>query len=86
MKVKLIRPDAREDAQIARGIAMDPHAAPDMSIPHPGIFRRLGRPPKARPKVAVTLRLDQEVVERFKATGPGWQTRMNAALTKSKIG
>ncbi len=39
-----------------------------------------GRPKADNPKVAVSLRLDQEVVARFKATGPGWQTRMNDAL------
>jgi len=33
-----------------------------------------------RPKVALTVRYDAEVVEAFKATGKGWQTRMNAAL------
>ena len=31
-------------------------------------------------KDQITLRLDHEVVQFFKATGPGWQTRMNAAL------
>ena len=39
-----------------------------------------GRPKSENPKVAVSLRLDQEIVARFKATGPGWQTRMNDAL------
>lgn len=39
-----------------------------------------GRPKSANPKVAVSLRLDQEIVARFKASGPGWQTRMNDAL------
>lgn len=43
--------------------------------------RNFGGHPKAdNPKVAVSLRLHQEVVARFKATGPGWQTRMNDAL------
>lgn len=32
------------------------------------------------PKKLLSLRLDQEVVDWFKATGPGYQTRMNAAL------
>jgi len=31
-------------------------------------------------KVAVTLRYSPEVVEYFKATGEGWQTRMDEAL------
>jgi uncharacterized protein (DUF4415 family) len=39
-----------------------------------------GRPKAENPKVAVSLRLDQDVVARFKASGPGWQTRMNNAL------
>jgi uncharacterized protein (DUF4415 family) len=33
--------------------------------------------------VAVSLRLDQAVVDGFKAGGPGWQTRMNAVLADS---
>jgi len=32
------------------------------------------------PKKLLSLRLDQEVVEWFKSTGPGYQTRINAAL------
>ena len=31
----------------------------------------------------VSLRLDQEIVARFKASGPGWQTRMNDALREA---
>jgi uncharacterized protein (DUF4415 family) len=83
MRTKLIRPTADEDAKIARGIAADPDAAPDLSTPVPGIVPR-GRPVKADRKVSVTLRLDPDVIERFKATGAGWQTRINAALRKSK--
>ncbi len=84
MKGKLIRPNADDDARIARGIAADPDAAPDLSAPVAGIIRRAGRPPKPNRKVSVTLRLDRDVVERFKATGAGWQTRINAALRRSK--
>ena len=35
---------------------------------------------KAPTKQLVSLRLDRAVVEAFKAEGPGWQGRMNAAL------
>ena len=45
--------------------------------------KRIGRPPKDTPKVAVSLRLDADVVEHFKATGTGWQTRMNSALREA---
>ena len=43
-------------------------------------------PQKAPTKQQVTLRLDREVVERFRATGPGWQSRVNEALKKAKLG
>lgn len=42
--------------------------------------KRRGRPPAVAPKVAVSLRLDAEVVEAWRATGAGWQSRINAAL------
>lgn len=44
-----------------------------------------GRPKAAVTKVPVTLRLDSEVLIAFKATGPGWQTRMNDTLRKSSV-
>ena len=49
-----------------------------------GMGRNMGGRPKAEtPKVAVSLRLDQDVVARFKASGRGWQTRMNRALREA---
>lgn len=80
MKGRLLHPTPDEEEQIARGIAIDPDAAPDLSEPVVGIVRRPGRPIKPDPKVSVTLRLDRDVIERFKASGAGWQTRINAAL------
>jgi uncharacterized protein (DUF4415 family) len=47
------------------------------------IDRKLGRPKADSPKKAISLRLDAEVIERFKATGDGWQSRMNEALRKA---
>ena len=48
---------------------------------------RRGRPPSNNPKQALKLRLDADVVEHFRATGPGWQTRMNDALRRAvKLG
>ena len=41
---------------------------------------RPGRPPKEARKRQLTLRLSPEVVDYFKSTGPGWQTRMDEAL------
>jgi uncharacterized protein (DUF4415 family) len=43
-----------------------------------------GRPRVENPKVPVKLRLDDDVVTALRATGPGWQTRINDML-KSRI-
>ena len=43
---------------------------------------RRGRPKSATPKVEVKIRLDASTVERLRGSGPGWQTRVNAALSK----
>lgn len=42
--------------------------------------RRMRGPQKAPLKTRVTLRIDSATLEAFKATGKGWQTRMDAAL------
>jgi len=83
MKRKLQRPTPEEDEAIARGIAVDPDAAPDLSKPVAGLVRRIGRPPAASRKISVTLRLDRAVLEHFKSSGNGWQTRINAALKQA---
>jgi uncharacterized protein (DUF4415 family) len=41
---------------------------------------RRGRPPLAEPKEHVNIRLDADIVQSFRRTGAGWQTRLNSAL------
>ena len=36
-----------------------------------------------RPKAAISLRLDAQVVAYLRNQGPGWQTRVNAELAKA---
>ncbi|MBU6393497.1 MAG: BrnA antitoxin family protein [Sphingomonadales bacterium] len=48
-----------------------------------GTWTRPGRPVSENPKKQVTLRLDPDVVEKFRATGKGWQSRINAELRKA---
>lgn len=45
--------------------------------------KQRGRPPLEHPKVQVTLRLDEEVLNAFKEDGPGWQGRINDELKKT---
>jgi len=47
------------------------------------VARPAGRPKKAAPKEAVNIRLDPDVVAHFRASGPGWQSRINDALRKA---
>jgi uncharacterized protein (DUF4415 family) len=47
-----------------------------------GVLKRAGRPVATNPKLQVTIRLPQSVLEHWKQTGPGWQTRMAELLTK----
>lgn len=47
-----------------------------------GTLTKRGRPKSASPKRQVTLRLDQSVIEGFRAMGPRWQSRINAELRK----
>ncbi len=44
------------------------------------IKRGRGRPAAAVKRPTLNMRIDADVLEAFKATGQGWQTRINAAL------
>jgi uncharacterized protein (DUF4415 family) len=44
------------------------------------IKRGRGRPPVDVKRPTLNMRIDAEVLDAFKATGPGWQTRINAVL------
>ena len=81
-KRKLILPTDEEEAAINRGIATDPDT---YEVPAEDFakMKRLGvrgRPKLQNPKISLTVRYDADVVDAFKATGDGWQTRMNDAL------
>ena len=63
----------------------DPDDAPDLSGEGwPEKFAkatvRRGRPPVATPKVSTTFRLSPDVIDHFRASGRGWQTRIDEAL------
>ncbi|VWD15209.1 BrnA antitoxin family protein [Burkholderia contaminans] len=81
-KRKIVMPTHEEDAAINRGIAADP----DTFEVTEGDFKKMkrlgarGRPRAANPKVLLSVRYDADIVEAFKSSGDGWQTRMNDAL------
>jgi uncharacterized protein (DUF4415 family) len=87
------------EAEIQRQIAADPddfelteemaakrmtfaEAFPDLAE---GIKRSRGRPKLESPLQAVTLRVDADTLERFKATGRNWRSRMSEVLKSAKV-
>lgn len=66
----------------------DPGSADFPEIPDELLARmkpaQRGRPPQgAMSKQSISLRVDREVLEAFKAGGPGWQSRMQATLKRA---
>ena len=84
-KQGLIQPTAAEDAAIARGIEQDPDTMEitgDMLAGMQPLARR-GRPPLEQPKLSMTMRVDADVLMAIKATGSGWQSRVNDVLREA---
>lgn len=48
-----------------------------------GTVRKGGRPRLANPRKLISIRLPEDVIERWRSTGPGWQTRMAERLAKA---
>lgn len=99
-KTRRLRPlTDREEAAIQKQIASDPDApeATDEQLakakpfaeafPHlsESIKRARGRPPVEAPRQQISIRLDPDVIAKFKATGKGWQSRINEVLKKAKV-
>ena len=89
-----------EEARIQEMIASDPDApeATDEQLANarpfteafPDLAARLrknvgGRPRSESSKRPISIRLDQDVIAKFKSTGPGWQSRINEALRYAKL-
>ena len=47
-----------------------------------GKVNRGGRPRSEDPKKLISIRLPETVIQRWRATGPGWQTRMAERLSR----
>ncbi|MDP2793431.1 MAG: BrnA antitoxin family protein [Sulfurisoma sp.] len=56
--------------------------APDMSEAMRAEVKRLRGRPAGSDRTQIALRVDNATLEAFKATGKGWQSRMNAALAE----
>lgn len=85
LKRGTIIPSAKEEAAIAKGIDSDPDtfepSAADWKKLKP--HGRIGRPRASVTKERITIRLSRDVVNHFRAPGPGWQTRIDDVLKKA---
>ena len=78
-------PTAAEDRAINAAARSDPDAQPltpaqlKAMVPLRAVR---GRPPSDNKKVLVSVRYSREVVDYFKSTGDGWQSRMDEVLRK----
>jgi uncharacterized protein (DUF4415 family) len=80
---KIEFPTLAEDRRIRAAAKADPDAQPLTSRQLKSMvpLRALrGRPKLENPKLLVSVRYSQEVVEYFKSTGAGWQSRMDSVL------
>ncbi len=75
-----ILPTPEEEEAIARGIAADPDTYEPTTEEMMAMRPLRGRPVNPDKKVLLSVRYSPEVVEFFRSTGTGWQTRMDEAL------
>jgi uncharacterized protein (DUF4415 family) len=71
-----------EDVAITAAAMSDPDALPFTDAEWEAVkpLVRLGRPKAEVTKERITIRLSRDVVTQFRATGEGWQTRVDSAL------
>ena len=83
MKPRFEPLSAEEEAEVARGIALDEENPASEVVPAVVAAARRTRGKQVAPtKELVSLRLDPDVVARLRASGPGWQSRVNEALRR----
>jgi uncharacterized protein (DUF4415 family) len=80
---QIVMPTPEEDAAIVAAALSDPDAQPltDEQLTAMVPLRSLrGRPKLESKKLLLSVRYSPEVVAFFKATGEGWQSRMDGVL------
>jgi uncharacterized protein (DUF4415 family) len=82
-RINIRIPSAKEDKAITAAALSDPDALPlsaqqlNAMVP---VRNLRGRPPSERKKLLISVRYSPEVIEYFKSTGDGWQSRMDSVL------
>lgn len=82
---RVAMPSAAEDRKITAAAESDPDARPltDKQLKAMVPMKALrGRPKLEKTKLLVSVRYSPEVIEYFRSTGEGWQSRMDEVLRK----
>ena len=77
---EIILPTPEEDAAITAAALSDPDAQPLTDAQLAQLRPMRGRPPSEVKRPMLSMRVDPDVLEKLRASGPGWQTRLNATL------
>lgn len=82
LKPGTVVPTPEEDAAITKAAMQDPDAVPYTDEEWAAVKpkRGRGRPKAESRKYLISIRVDGRVLDAFRATGEGWQTKMNDAL------
>ena len=80
-----IWPNAEDEVKINAGIAADPDN-PELTDEFFARARRGRGPQKSPVKERISIRLDADIAEHFRDTGPGWQSRLNDTLRHAIFG
>ena len=72
---------ARIDAHVVNSAEYDDLPELDEAMLARAIVNRGGRPVSTNPRKLLSIRLPADVIDRWKQTGPGWQTRMAERLS-----
>ena len=83
-----VKREATQDSPIQFTLGSEPYDPNDAAAvneywTHASIKRGRGRPTVTVKRPVLNMRVDAEVLDAFKSTGPGWQTRINALLREA---
>jgi uncharacterized protein (DUF4415 family) len=80
---EIILPSSEEDAAINAAALNDPDAQPLSDAELARLRPALGRPPATIKRPMLSMRVDPEVLAHLRASGKGWQTKVNALLRQA---
>jgi len=80
---EVILPTSEEDASITAAARSDPDAQPLSEAELARLRPARGRPPATIKRPMLSMRVDPDVLAHLRASGKGWQTKVNALLRQA---